>query len=102
MKRQRARRAVVLGLLGLLGIGGGGAPAAAQAAGDPPVPLEVQSVDTSLPPRVVVTLTAPRAAAGTVVGPEHVTVMEDGIRRPVDVLHLPNDALEVVLVIDTS
>ena len=77
-----------------------GAPAAAQETA--PLPLEVDSIDASAHPRVTAVLTAPPELGGAALEPGAVVVTEGGEARPVEVVRLPDERLEVVLVIDTS
>lgn len=65
-------------------------------------PLEVGAVDTSAHPRVTAVLSAPPELGGAMLEQGAVTVIEGGDDRPVEVVRLPDDRLEVVLVIDTS
>lgn len=64
--------------------------------------LEVTDVDSDTPPFVNLTVTAPRELVGEKLTADHFTVHEAGVERPAAVRKLPNDSLEVVLVIDTS
>ncbi|HUF33037.1 MAG TPA: type II secretion system F family protein [Acidimicrobiales bacterium] len=77
----------------------GGAAAAQEGTA---VDLDVAQPDLSSHPRVATVLTAPAELGGADVQPSSVTVVEDGDERPVELLRLPGDRLEVVLVVDTS
>ena len=77
-----------------------GAPASAQQGA--PLPLEVDRIDLGAHPRVTAVITAPLELGGVPLDPGAVTVTEGGQARPVEVVHLSDERLEVVLVIDTS
>ncbi|HLF99919.1 MAG TPA: type II secretion system F family protein [Acidimicrobiia bacterium] len=72
------------------------------AAGQSGVPLDMQDVDTGSRPGVAFTVTAPRELVGVDLGEDHFSVFENGTKRAVRVSRVSSDALEVVLVIDTS
>jgi tight adherence protein B len=78
----------------------GGGPAHAQ--DPPPPPLEVAPVDVGAYPQVSTTFTAPPELTGSGLEPAAVAVEEDGKPVSPELVRLPNDRLEVVLVIDTS
>lgn len=85
-------------LLVFLGVDLAGASAAAQVE----APLEVKDVDLNSRPHVSLTVTAPRELIGRELTGEHFAVYENGEKRQTTVRRLASDALEVVLVIDTS
>jgi len=77
----------------------GGGPAHAQ---DPPPSIEVAPVDVSAYPQVSTTFTAPPELTGSGLEPAAIAIEEDGKPVSPELVRLPNDRLEVVLVIDTS
>lgn len=74
----------------------------AAAAQEPAPTLEVGPVDAAAHPQVTTMLTAPAALGGVSLEPGSVTVTESGQERPAEIVRLPGDQLEVVLVVDTS
>jgi hypothetical protein len=64
--------------------------------------LHIESVDTSQFPNVSMTISVPRSLVGTDLDAEAFTLSEDGQVRPVSVRRIPNEDLEVALVLDTS
>jgi tight adherence protein B len=77
----------------------GGGPAHAQ---DPPPAIEVAPVDLGAYPQVSTSFTAPPELTGSGLEPAAVAVEEDGKPVSPELVRLPNDRLEVVLIIDTS
>lgn len=101
-KALRRRRAFVLMTLAAVAVDLLGARAVARQADTPLAPLEVVDVDLLSRPYVSLTVTAPRELAARELGPAAFTVRENGEARKATVRRIPTDALEVVLVIDTS
>ena len=64
--------------------------------------LQVDEVDVAEYPTVTATVTAPRELVGRDLADEAFTVREEGNRRPVTVTRVPNDDLEVIVLLDTS
>ena len=64
--------------------------------------LRIESTSAEQYPKVSLTVAAPRDLAGKDIPPSAFVVEERGQAREVDVVKLPNDTLEVVLVLDTS
>ncbi len=64
--------------------------------------LRIDDVDESDHPVITATVTVPRALVGYELGAESFSVTEGGAILPVTVTQLPNDALQVVLVLDAS
>ncbi|MFQ5947588.1 MAG: VWA domain-containing protein, partial [Acidimicrobiia bacterium] len=67
-----------------------------------PVLLQVERIDAGAHPQITVTVSAPRQLVGKDLAASDFTITENGEIRPVTVTRLPNDELEVVLVLDTS
>lgn len=76
--------------------------AAAPAAAQREVPLDVQGIETAKSGDVALTIAAPRELVGVELSADHFSVYENGVLQGVKVTRLTNEALEVVLVIDTS
>jgi tight adherence protein B len=64
--------------------------------------LRVDTLDTTEHPKVTATVTVPPEFVGQELGATAFTVVEAGQALPAAVTQLPNDALQVVLVLDTS
>jgi tight adherence protein B len=92
------RRALSTGILAVVVLVAAGR-AVAQ---DAPAPLTLGPVEVATYPDLSVVLTAPPALGGEEIAPTSVTVSEGGVAQPSTLVRLPNDRLEVVLVIDTS
>lgn len=92
------RRAAAVLVLATLGWSVSGTALAQEAPG----PLELSSIDTATHPKLSTILTAPSELSGEELLPGAVTVTEDGEVQPSTFVRLPDDRLEVVLVIDTS
>ncbi len=101
--RVRARAAVALAVVGVSGLVTWGAPAAAQET-PPPAPatidvLATQTLDTGL---VQYLVSLPPEVGARDVPTSAFTVLQGASSRPVSVTRLPNEDLDVVLVIDVS
>ena len=75
---------------------------AAPALGQEATQLEIERVDASNFPTVEVVVTPPSDLRNTDIGPENVTLTENGVERAVAVGRLIDEPLQVVLAIDTS
>lgn len=64
--------------------------------------LQIDGADAAAYPEVELVVTAPRQLVGTDLTASHFQVEEAGAAVPVEVERLPNDALEVILLMDTS
>lgn len=95
MKQWRA--ITVLGLVAVM-VSAGAAGMAQEGA----VSLGVEPPDTASYPEVTLTVIAPQQLVGTELDEAAFLVAEDGFSRTLEVRRLPNEALQVVLAIDTS
>jgi tight adherence protein B len=104
--RRRGCLALGAGLLAVFGVVGATAPAAVgqEPAEAPPGvgSLDVVAVDVTASPAVAVTVAVPRELVGTDIPATAFTVTEAGQARDATVERVPNEGLEVVLVVDTS
>lgn len=62
----------------------------------------ISRVDVSTHPQIAVEVSVPSSLTGGAVEPTSITLSENGEVLPVDVVPVPTDGLEVVLLIDTS
>lgn len=77
-------------------------PFASAQEGGAAAPLRIESVDTAGHPIVSVTVSVPRPFVGTDLPPEAFHLAENGLAQDAQVARIPNEGLEVVLVLDTS
>ncbi len=78
-----------------------GMPHYAQAQ-EPDLALGIEDIDQRSHPEVTITVSMPRPLVGTEIPAEAFTVVEAGQTRPVEVRRLPNEDLEVILLLDLS
>ncbi|MEZ5343269.1 MAG: VWA domain-containing protein [Acidimicrobiales bacterium] len=67
-----------------------------------PLPLEVLAVSTQADGRIAIELSAPPDLTGVELPASAFRVTQDGVDRPLSSQRLPNDELDVVLVVDIS